>query len=116
MAELTPAELWRGNRPGRGFPLRLAYLDRLLRQTERAIAGLKRSKRPEDASRLAELEQVHQGLLDMKEESLMATVREIYQYLDGLAPFSLQMEFDNAGFLVGRGEQTVSKILVSLDI
>ena len=46
----------------------------------------------------------------------MATVREIYQYLDGLAPFSLQMEFDNAGFLVGRGEQTVSKILVSLDI
>ena len=31
----------------------------------------------------------------------MATVREIYQYLDGLAPFSLQMEFDNAGFLVG---------------
>ena len=32
----------------------------------------------------------------------MATVREIYQYLDGLAPFSLQMEFDNAGFLVGR--------------
>ena len=46
----------------------------------------------------------------------MATVREIYQYLDGLAPFSLQMEFDNAGFLVGRGERAVSKILVSLDI
>ena len=55
---------------GEGSPLRLAYLDRLLRQTERAIAGLKRSKRPEDASRLAELEQVHQGLLDMKEEWL----------------------------------------------
>ena len=46
----------------------------------------------------------------------MATVREIYQYLDGLAPFSLQMEFDNAGFLVGRGERAVSKILVSLDV
>ena len=40
----------------------------------------------------------------------MATVREIYQYLDGLAPFSLQMEFDNAGFLVGRGE-TILKVL-----
>lgn len=25
----------------------------------------------------------------------MATVREIYQYLDGLAPFSLQMEFED---------------------
>lgn len=46
----------------------------------------------------------------------MATVREIYQYLDGLAPFSLQMDFDNAGFLVGRGDRIVDKILVSLDI
>lgn len=46
----------------------------------------------------------------------MATVREIYQYLDGLAPFSLQMDFDNAGFLVGRGERRVDKLLVSLDI
>ena len=46
----------------------------------------------------------------------MATVREIYQYLDGLAPFSLQMDFDNAGFLVGRGDQQVDKLLVSLDI
>jgi len=69
--ELTPAELWAGRQTrGEGSPLRLAYLDRLLRQTERAIAGLKRSKRPEDASRLAELEQVHQGLLDTKEEWL----------------------------------------------
>ena len=46
----------------------------------------------------------------------MATVREIYQYLDGLAPFSLQMDFDNAGFLVGRGDRQVDKIPVSLDI
>ena len=46
----------------------------------------------------------------------MASVREIYQYLDGLAPFSLQLDFDNAGFLVGRGDQPVHKILVSLDI
>ena len=46
----------------------------------------------------------------------MATVREIYQHLDGLAPFSLQMDFDNAGFLVGRGDRQVDKVLVSLDI
>lgn len=46
----------------------------------------------------------------------MATVREIYQYLDGLAPFSLQMDFDNAGFLVGRGDRQVARLLVSLDI
>lgn len=46
----------------------------------------------------------------------MATVNEIYAYLDQLAPFSYQMSFDNAGFLVGRGVREVKKILVSLDI
>lgn len=46
----------------------------------------------------------------------MATVKEIYEYLDGLAPFDLQMSFDNAGFLVGRGDQYVTNILVALDI
>lgn len=46
----------------------------------------------------------------------MATVIEIYRYLDELAPFSLQMDFDNAGFLVGRGGKEVHRILVALDI
>lgn len=46
----------------------------------------------------------------------MATVKEVYEYLDGLAPFNLQMPFDNAGFLVGHGDGEVTKILVSLDI
>lgn len=46
----------------------------------------------------------------------MATVKDIFDYLDRLAPFSLQMSFDNAGFLVGRAEQSLTKILVALDI
>lgn len=46
----------------------------------------------------------------------MATVNEVYAYLDTLAPFATQMSFDNAGFLVGRGEGAVEKILVALDI
>lgn len=46
----------------------------------------------------------------------MAKVREIYDYLDSLAPFSLQMDFDNSGFLVGHGEAQVKKILVALDV
>lgn len=46
----------------------------------------------------------------------MATVKEIYDYLDTLAPFSRQMDFDNSGFLVGRGEATVEKTLIALDI
>ncbi len=46
----------------------------------------------------------------------MVTVNEIYRSIDEKAPFSLQEDFDNAGFLVGRGEQAVKKVLVSLDI
>lgn len=46
----------------------------------------------------------------------MATVKDVYQALDRWAPFSTQMDFDNAGFLVGRGEARVRKILVALDI
>ena len=46
----------------------------------------------------------------------MATVKAVYDYLDSLAPFYLQASFDNGGFLVGRGEQTVTKILIALDI
>jgi len=46
----------------------------------------------------------------------MASVKDIYNYLDRRAPFALQMSFDNAGFLVGRRAAAVSRLLVSLDI
>ena len=46
----------------------------------------------------------------------MATVKEIFRYLDAIAPFSIQMSFDNSGFLVGRGEAAVDKVMVALDI
>lgn len=46
----------------------------------------------------------------------MAAVKEIYQALDRFAPFRLQMEFDNAGFLVGHAQAEVNRILVALDI
>lgn len=46
----------------------------------------------------------------------MATVKEICNYINELAPFRLQMSFDNAGFLVGRGDREVTSVLVSLDV
>lgn len=46
----------------------------------------------------------------------MASIKDIYHYLDTLAPFSLQMGFDNSGFLVGRGDTPVKKVMVALDI
>lgn len=46
----------------------------------------------------------------------MATVKEIFSFLDNLAPFSLQMDFDNAGFLVGQENAEISAVMVALDI
>lgn len=46
----------------------------------------------------------------------MATVGKIFQAMDNWAPFSIQMDFDNAGFLVGRANAPVEHILVALDI
>ncbi len=43
-------------------------------------------------------------------------VREIYNFIDEIAPFNTQMEFDNAGLLVGGMDEDVKKIGVVLDI
>ena len=47
---------------------------------------------------------------------MAVTVKTVYDFLQEKAPFSLQMDFDNAGFLVGRGNQAVHRILIALDI
>jgi len=44
------------------------------------------------------------------------TVKEIYTYLDEIAPFSYQSGGDNSGFLVGDFSAEVKKILVCLDV
>ncbi|MGM9606015.1 MAG: Nif3-like dinuclear metal center hexameric protein [Oscillospiraceae bacterium] len=46
----------------------------------------------------------------------MAAVKDVYCFLDKKAPFSSQLGFDNAGFLVGRSDRQVTRILVALDI
>lgn len=46
----------------------------------------------------------------------MTKVRDIYAYLCELAPLSLQMDYDNAGFLIGRGDAEVTRLLLSLDV
>lgn len=46
----------------------------------------------------------------------MVKAKDIYQYLDQIAPFELQMDFDNAGFLVGDREAEVGRVMVALDV
>ena len=45
----------------------------------------------------------------------MTTVKDLYNYLDGIAPFAYQEHYDNAGILVGDHKAEVSGVLVSLD-
>ena len=46
----------------------------------------------------------------------MTSINEVYDYLCELAPLSLQMEFDNSGFQVGRGKAPVRRALLALDV
>lgn len=46
----------------------------------------------------------------------MTTVKDIYNFLCTAAPLELQMGFDNSGFLVGRSEMPVKRVLLSLDV
>lgn len=43
-------------------------------------------------------------------------VKDVFEYLNGIAPVSLKMDFDNVGLLVGDENGNVKKILVALDI
>lgn len=45
----------------------------------------------------------------------MSTVAEIYSVINQLAPFSLSMDFDNTGILVGDSHRTVECALLALD-
>lgn len=46
----------------------------------------------------------------------MAQVKDFYGHINSIAPFDTQMDFDNAGLLVGRADAAVDKVLVALDI
>lgn len=44
------------------------------------------------------------------------TVREVYDFIDSIAPFAAQEGFDNAGLLVGSGSWDVQGIHVAMDV
>ncbi len=45
----------------------------------------------------------------------MTTVKNIYDYIDRLAPFDTQEEWDNSGFLLGDFRKEVKRVVLSLD-
>lgn len=46
----------------------------------------------------------------------MATVKDIYNFIDSFAPFGTQAEWDNSGLLAGDENKAVNKILFALDV
>ena len=46
----------------------------------------------------------------------MTKVKDVFEYLNSIAPTALKMDFDNVGLLVGGEDNDVSKVLVALDI
>ncbi len=46
----------------------------------------------------------------------MVTVEKIYNYINSIAPFETQEEWDNSGFLVGDKNAEISKIIFALDV
>lgn len=46
----------------------------------------------------------------------MSTVKDIYSFLDSVAPFSTSAPWDNTGLLIGSEEKEVKKVMLSLDV
>lgn len=46
----------------------------------------------------------------------MVTVGDIYEYIDKIAPFSLQESYDNSGLIIGNMQNEVTRVLTALDI
>lgn len=46
----------------------------------------------------------------------MATVKDLYDFIDSIAPFNTQEEWDNSGLLVGDENANVTRILFALDV
>lgn len=114
MSPMSPAELWAGRQSRE--PLRREYLAYMRGKAEKAMRGQQAASAP-DPEAIAELEAVLSGLNQMEGElGTMTTVGEVFSFLQEKAPFELQAGFDNSGFLVGRENAAVSKILVALDI
>lgn len=45
----------------------------------------------------------------------MTTVRDIYDFIDRVAPFNTQAEFDNSGILIGDKSAEIDTVLIALD-
>ena len=70
---------------------------------------LKAWRRAAKRSRAANIKKCRSFLPDWRNISMSATVNDIVKIMDSIAPRNLAEEWDNAGFLIGRGSSSVKK-------
>ena len=46
----------------------------------------------------------------------MTTIKDIYNYINEIAPYELQESYDNSGLCIGNGRTEVKKALIALDV
>lgn len=46
----------------------------------------------------------------------MTTIKDIYSYIDEIAPFSIQESYDNSGLIIGNMDVGVTRVLIALDV
>lgn len=87
----------------------------VLRQYEKInniATGLTKAGKLEDAGKFVQSADKLMKMLEGK----MNIVSEIYNYIDNIAPFKSQSEWDNSGLLAGSPDRRVKKALLTLDI
>ena len=77
------------------------------------ISQLRKKARGMDEKSALSIEKL---IFEILEEIQMATIKEIYDYINEIAPFNTQLSFDNAGFLIGDINREVSNLGFCLDV
>ena len=98
-------------------PLLPAYLDILIQKTARAVGGIAKSRKQRSmfGACTSAIGPVRTAANE-KGDGTMVKVSDVAGYLEELAPPAQKCDWDNVGLLVGRGENRIERILVSLDI
>lgn len=115
-----PAFSWGGLLARQQGEAARAYIDKVCRLLREKTDGMRRGgaaskELAEYEEALAELLQVPAGP-GSQEGAYRVTVQNVYEAIDKAAAFSLALDFDNPGLLVGDPQEAVKSAVVALDV
>lgn len=95
-------------------PLFGRHIEKLYAAYARMLKSMAQSSKAQQSGKYKKMQELLAG--DWRNISMSATVNDIVKIMDSIAPRNLAEEWDNAGFLIGRGNSSVKKIMVALDV